>query len=462
MANNVLLDSTTSAGAVTNAGAFLMASSNTTEQLQLKGTLHNSGTITLQAGNNTGNSTLDQSDIYVQLGDVTLDGGGSIVFAGAWGRNEITGADPSTSTTLHNVNNQITGFGFIGAGGFTNAPTNKLVLDNQAAGVINANSGAGQPLTLTNLTVSNAGILEATGAGGLAITSATIAQAANGLIVASGTNTHIDLTAATIQGGTLTTSAGGVVNVFGNADLLDSTTGAGAVTNSASIVIASNGSGIPEALLLKGTLHNSGTITLLAGNNTGNSVLDQSDIFVQTGDVTLDGGGSVLFAGGWGRNEITGANTSTPTTLHNVNNQITGFGFIGNGGFANAPANLLFLDNQAAGVINANSGGGQPLTLTNLTVSNAGILEATGAGGLAITSATIAQAANGLIVASGTNTHIDLTAAVIQGGTLATSAGGVVNVLGNADLLDSTTAAGAVINAASIVISSSNVLEALH
>ena len=305
---------------------------------------------------------------------MTLDGGGSILFAGGWGRNEITGANTSTPTTLHNVNNQITGFGFIGNGGFANAPANLLFLDNQAAGVINATSGTGQPLTLIDLTVGNAGTIEATGAGGLAITSATIAQTATGVTEAVGAGTHIDLTAATLRGGTLRTSGGGVVNVYGVADLLDGNS-AGALTISASILIAS--SNVSEALLLKGTLHNSGTITLQAGNNTGNSTLDQAEIYIQTGDVTLDGGGSVVFAGTWGHNEITGANTSTPTTLHNVDNKISGFGSIGVGTFSNAPGNKLILDNETNGTIDATAGA--TLTInTGATITNNGTLEADG------------------------------------------------------------------------------------
>ena len=128
-------------------------------------TVANTGTITIVAGNNTGNSVIDQSDLLIAA-DATLTGGGSIVMIGGWDRNSITGGNTASATILHNIDNTISGVGVIGAASFSNAPANKLILDNQAAGKIVA-TDATQALVLNPLLIGNEGVLLATGAGGL-------------------------------------------------------------------------------------------------------------------------------------------------------------------------------------------------------------------------------------------------------------------------------------------------------
>ena len=94
-----------------------------------------------------------------------------------------------------------------------------LSLVNEAAGVINA-SAANNQLVLSNIAIINRGLIEATGAAGLLIQGAVITNAGSGAITA-GNGSHVDLQAATVDGGFLTTSGTGVIQAVDNASVLD-------------------------------------------------------------------------------------------------------------------------------------------------------------------------------------------------------------------------------------------------
>jgi Ca2+-binding RTX toxin-like protein len=436
------LDSSTAYGAVTNAGSLVVNSGNA---LLLVGTIHNTGTMTLQTN---GNNYYDGNTILnIAAGGVTLTGGGTIKLQSAGvNLNEITGYSPTLSTTLHNVDNTIFGAGTIGRAGLYGDSNLLLEFNNQAGGTVNANV-AGHAIVLNSLTVNNAGVIKATAGGTIALVNATVNQTGTGVIRADGSGSHVDLNNATIVGGLLTRSSGGFFQVTGGTNTLDGSTDYGAVTSAAAIKIGSS-----LSLQLKGTIHNNATIALYTN---GNDYYDGNTYLITLGDVTLDGGGSiVLVSSGADNNEITGYSTTLGSTLHNVNNMISGAGTIGRAGQYGDPQLLLDFDNQAAGIVDANVAG-HAIALNSLTVSNAGTLKATSGGIIALVNATLNQTGAGVIRADGAGSRIDLFNSTIAGGLLAGSGGGYARVTGGTNILDGTTAFGAVNNATSIDIGSS-------
>ena len=228
--------------------------------LTLAGKVSNTGSISLHDGGSL--STF----LSIGADDVTLTGGGTVALvtnSGDFNYNEITGGNTTTATTLHNVDNTISGAGRIGRYGVYSGydPGNLLILDNQAAGKIDADN-AGASLTLNPASIGNAGTIEDTAAGGLAITNTTVTQTGNGVISANGAGSHVDLNGATIVGGLLSSSGGGVFNVTGGADLLDGSTVLGAVTNAAKLQILGG-----QAVTLNGSIVNTGNIELHDAGN---------------------------------------------------------------------------------------------------------------------------------------------------------------------------------------------------
>jgi hypothetical protein len=153
---------------------------------------------------------------------------------------------------------------------------------------------------------------------------------------------------------------------------------------------------------------------------------------------------------GKGFAELVGANV--PTLLTNVDNNIVGAGAIGAGGY-------LGLLNEAAGVINANQTGALTLNFTSGDLVNAGLIEATstvaGNGGLVLASTTVNNS-GGTVSATGTNAHVDLVSGVITGGTLISTGGGIINVIG-AGGLDGMTS-GTLVDKASVRITNGSAL----
>jgi hypothetical protein len=122
--------------------------------LTLQGAIANSGKISLAAKTAT-------TSLIVGKAGVTLSGGGSIVL-GSSAFNTVTGA--AASATLTNVDNTLGGSGLIGNG--------KLVLVNEAAGVIDQTGSVALTINTGTRTITNAGTIEATGSGGATIAGA--------------------------------------------------------------------------------------------------------------------------------------------------------------------------------------------------------------------------------------------------------------------------------------------------
>src|SRR5258707_12290512 len=168
--------------------------------MPLSGTINNTGTIAL-------NSTGDETDLQLIENGLTLEGGGRIVLSDS-DQNIISGT--SSSVTLDNEDNTISGAGHLGNG--------ELTLTN--AGTIDATGTHALTIDTGSNLVLNSGVLEAAGSGGMTVASGIVNSGvlwANGatltvLGAVSGNGT------ATIDGvGTLDFEASTIANVvFGS------------------------------------------------------------------------------------------------------------------------------------------------------------------------------------------------------------------------------------------------------
>jgi hypothetical protein len=394
--SQVTLDISVSVGTLTiDSGDSLIIGDGL--QFVAAGNISNSGQITVSAG--AGNAFLS-----IQ-GPVSLSGGGTLTLATTGAGAAIIRANCSCGAQLTNVDNTIEGFGTIG--------NNGLPFINQAGGTVNANVPGGNPLFINTAADTNLGLLEATAGGTLQLNPSSITNQ-NGNITSSGSGSTVQLVSVTIQGGTLTSSGGAVLGVpSGNTATLDGSTAAGQVTLVGTYTIADGSSTV-----VLGTISNTGTILLNA--NTNNTFLD-----VQ-GPVNLTGAGTLTLATSGSAPPIVRANCSCAAALTNVNNTIQGTGTIGNNG--------LPLLNQ--GIIDANV---PAATLfVNAPLTNPNLMEATNGGILQILSTTDNNL-GGTIVANGAGSQVQLVGATIQGGTLNTTAGGLLSIpAGNSSTLDGT------------------------
>ncbi len=380
------------------AGTITVADSTT---LSLAGAIDNTGTIRL-------NSTGDNTDLRIASPIVTLEGGGSVILSNN-AANRIYGN--SGAYTLDNVDNIISGAGQLGAQQLTLINAGQIVANQTVALVIN-----------TGNFVQNTGIIKSTstaaGNGGLVIQNTSVDDSGNanaGKIEAVGAHTHVDLNGATIIGGTLITSGGGIVQTVGGGGTLDGVS-AGVPLKISGTVLVTNST----VLTLDGVIDNTGVISLAA-------TVNNTDIHLNSQTVTLEGGGKVTLNNN-ADNRIYGNNGSFQ--LVNVDNTISGAGQLG--------AGQLALINQAKGVIVANQATALTLSTGGNLVVNTGLLEDTGKGGLVISNTTVDNA-SGTIEATGAGAHVDLAGAYIEGGTLTTAAAGKIQTVSGGATLDGLT-----------------------
>jgi len=374
-------------------------------QTLIMGTINNNGNILLNGGSGTNTE-------MTLIGNTTLQGTGggtvtlSSVSSPAGGNAYIQG----NGSTLTNTNNIIQGDGTIGNG--------SLAVVNQSGGTIDANSSAasGQISSLTlngSGGVTNAGLLEATNSGTLQIVNTV--NNSGGNITANGSAASVQLfNGSDIQGGTLNTLSGGTIETAGgNTTTLDGSS-QGALTLSKGSTYTSP---LNTQTLILGTINNNGSIVLNGGAATNTEMTLVANTTLQGA-----GGGTVTLStisGPSGGNAFIQGNTFTLTNT----NTIQGSGIIGNGSLA--------VNNQAGGVINANStGNNQPGGLSTVLtlngsggVTNAGLLEATNSGVLQIQNMTVHNAAGtgGNITANGGTVLVQNS--TIQGGTLTNNGG---------------------------------------
>ena len=393
-------------GAITISANSQIADDNN-EYLFLDGSIVNHGTISLESTNNS-------TDLWIQSPVVTLSGAGALVLSDN-GNNYIQ--SQTAGTELVNFNNTISGSGQVGNG--------DIAIDNQAAGIINSNGAAGMVLNTGTYSFTNEGLIEDTNTGGITVNGATTIINA-GTLSAAGAGSFINLNSATIAGGTLSTKAGGVIQSV-NIGTLDGSTAAGAVTITTGSQIGDVNN---EYLYLNGTITNEGTISIESQNNA-------TVLWINSGTVTLNGGGTVLLSDN-GNNYIDAS--AVGNTLVNANNTIVGSGVFGNGS--------LNLINQASGTIDAN-GTNAGMTFTTASFTNQGVFEDTGTGGIGLAGITITN--DTTIAALGAGSSISLySGADIIGGTLLTTGGAVIQST-NVGTLDGATNGALTIAAGSTI-----------
>jgi hypothetical protein len=262
-----------------------------------------------------------------------------------------------------------------------------------AGATLLADGGASLPTEIVGQAViTGAGMLLATNGTSFTLTDVTV-NATGGVIEASGPSTILLFGGgANINGGTLATLNGGMIevmaNLYGNGASFHGVT----ISGGSAVTVAGVYGGV---LTLYGTMTNHGTIAL----NT-NVVGSEPACLGVHGSVTLTGGGSVALSDSAG-NLIYGE--TAPATLTNVDNTISGAGTIGNVYTLN-----LVLTNQLHGTIDAT--GTNQLVVNVKSLTNAGTLEATNPHGLAHTGGLyLAEAVNntGNIIAQGNLVSID-------------------------------------------------------
>jgi hypothetical protein len=410
--NSATLDGSTGAGAITINGTYTNGVGSTTYIL---GTINNNNLIQLNAGGGA-NSALE-----IDSANLILQGGGTVTMSNSGGGGDALIYQAAGGLTLTNVNNTIQGSGIIGFNGLT--------VVNEA--IINAN-GSGQTLTLESMSggLTNTGMLEASNGGTLYFDAVTVNNAGGGTITANAGSTVQFVGNPTIQGGTLTNNGTFFGTPDGNSAILDGSTAAGAITINGTYT---NGNASTTYIL--GTINNNNNFLV-----TTTGIGDNSELEIDSKNVTLQGGGTVTLSTASGSGAAILLQAAGGLTLTNVNNTIQGEGIIGFNG--------LTLVNEAGGTINANSMGGSQittLTIESASITNQGLIEATNSGTLLIDAVTINNQ-GGTIAAIGAGATVQLVGnADIQGGTLTNNGGaffGTPN--GNEATLDGSTVAGAV------------------
>jgi hypothetical protein len=312
----------------------------------------------------------------------TLIGGGTVEVGGYFGST-------SGNVSLTNVDNTIIG----NAGGTLGGANTTLI--NEAGGII---SGVGLVIESASSTMTNAGLIEATNTLGysgyygfaLKIVDTTIHN--SGTILAQ-TNSTVALSGTDIQGGTIASNPGGVVNVYHTGSVLDGT--ANAIDSDATISVQ-----YAATLTIEGAIVNSGSI----------DVTSSSTLVIGKPGVTLSGAGTLVLSGSSG--VVEGANAAA--ALVNAGDLIEGDGQLGDG--------VMSLTNQAGGTIAATTSTALVINLGANTLINAGLIEALGVTAQGVISSAVAN--TGTLEATGGTLTVDGAVtgsgqAVITSGTLA-------------------------------------------
>ena len=245
----------------------------------------NQGTFSLES---SGSATVLFAD-----GDVDLTGGGVIEMSDHVG-NRIQGRDAADRLT--NQDNTIRGAGNVGAN-FMSLTNHGLIEANQSE-ALTVDPGAGGMI--------NTGTMRATGSGGLKLNTGTYVNTIGTIEALDGS--RVQITGATIQGGSIETSGTGQVELIGHTTL-EGVTLDGIVEQS---------DGVRTTLV--GSVVNQGTWTMNAAGNWTDWLTD--------GDVALSGGGTIVLSAAAPWNRIRG---EFDDRLTNLDNHIRGAGRIGDG-----------------------------------------------------------------------------------------------------------------------------------
>ena len=371
-------------------------------------TLGTGASLDINAGLSVAGGSISNAGTITQSGYLELTNAMSLTGAGTL---TLTGGLIGTNGSYQALNNQSTiqGYGVIGSNSTYTDPY--LNLTNN--GIIDANT-SGQTLSIqTSGPVTNNSVLEATNGGilNLNVDNGTSNPILNGSgsIVASGTGSTVNLTNTQIQGGTLTTSGGGVMQTVGTS-YLNGSSAQGAITLSDGSIYTA-GAGTSTQI--------SGTLNL--GTTTG-STLALSGALELVGATTLSGPGGMV--------NMTGGAIGTNSSFQVLNNYVTiqGSGTIGSNDVYTDP--YLTLNNYAT--IDANTSGQTLNILTDGTVTNNSVLEATNGGTLNLN---LDGGLNNPIlngggsITAGAGSTVNVTNSAIDGGTLTTSGNGVMQTV---------------------------------
>ena len=238
-----------------------------------------SSTFTNLSLDNAGTFQLDPNTTLLIGGDVALTGGGTVELMTATEQYAaaIAGAK---SGTLDNFNDTIKANG---DGASIGIDDQSLTFINKSGGTVDAdgndssNDNGNVSIALdTGNTVTNDGILEATNGGTLLIENSTLANTGN---VQAGAGSQVDLSNATISGGTVSTAANGLI-VGSGASAIDNAT----IINNGELEIGGTFTASSGA-----TISGSGNVVIANGG-----VADFLDAFNQA--VTFVGAGTLELA----------------------------------------------------------------------------------------------------------------------------------------------------------------------
>ena len=441
--------------------------------LSLLGTILNLGTIFADGtgtpiyGPGSPASTLVAS-IVISSPTVTLTGGGTVVLAQS-DYSDIYAGD-TTLPILVNLDNTIEGAGELGVPAGTTfsdgGTAYPIGVVNEAAGIIDANNADFYlDVVAGTLALTNAGLLEATAAGGLFVDGPIVNT--GGTILATGTGDNVLLNdTSLIQGGLIEALEGGVVYFNGIPTTLQGVTlessGGGVLELQFFPTLTLDGTAAPDdivagttleliaggTILVTGTIADFGTISFLTTDGNG-AALDLSgtihnlgtiqqiglpDISLATPSVTLDGGGTLLLTKTSAENNSILPSGSTAAGIVNIDNTISGAGTIGQIPSNSYPAIPVALINEAAGVVNASDPTyALAVFAGTLALSNAGLMEATASGGLLLDATTLDNT-GGTVLATGTGDVVTLIGIDVLGGTLEAVTGGTILFTGSSTL----------------------------
>ncbi|MDQ2765449.1 MAG: hypothetical protein M3Y22_18815 [Pseudomonadota bacterium] len=305
--------------------------------LEIGGVFNNTGLISLNGQPHLlGLLDTDQETVLKAVGATTLTGGGHVTLSDV----PLNIIDGTAGAVLTNVNNTISGSGFIEHVGFV----------NEAAGIVDANQSRDLILA-QSATATNRGLMEGTGRAALVI-ACTVDNTSGGVIEADGG--RVGLESATIIGGTLETVNRGIIIANIQGSVLDGRTEAVKIEGGLIVAHGSN-------LTIEGAIDNTGKFVVSA-----TTLYPQiTDLIIGSSGATLSGGGELILTPHV-ENRVFGVDSAA--TLTNVDNRISGAGLLGNG--------VLTLDNETAGIIVGNSAVGLTINTGGNVIQNAGLIYA--------------------------------------------------------------------------------------
>ena len=376
--------------------------------LTLVGAIHNTGIINV-------NATTNSTGLNVNDGDVTLTGQGQVNFSDSV-NNFVSGNN--AANRLINEDNTIQGAGLLGVNAI--GIVNRSLIDANVSAALTVD-----PSTSTGMV--NSATMRATNGGTLVLAAGTYTNfegGTDGLIQADAST--IQLNSATVNGGEVEILGAGTLGLASSSisggTVANSATGTIQTTSGTSTLggaISNPAGGQIRVLNLTtltlqstGTYQNAGELSLEGG---ANSTL----LKVSGGDVSLSGGGTVTLSDSV--NNLIQGTTSTDRLI-NVDQTIEGSGSFG--------SNFMGLTNQ--GTIIANQSNVLIIDpSSSADVTNSGTLRADGgtlrlsAGDYINTGGTI-EAING--------STVQLSSAIVEGGTIQTSTGGLIEVISSSTL----------------------------